>query len=201
MVDHRSVNPQQSTQWRKKFAAAMREPNKNKLAILITEAEDAIFARLHQLDGKADPERDAIAAAIPELRKLQVEKLNFPRSMAKSSRRRGNQPFRNLQKNLDWLALGNDLRNTCLTRILHRDHLSIGCKENQRDFWHSPLQYPRGRYAVHLRHGQIEHYQMWLQTFGFLDAFAAVGCFPTDLPAGKLERPPQPSADDCAVVD
>lgn len=78
MVDHRSVDPQQSTQWRKKFAAAMREPNKNKLAILITEAEDAIFARLQQLDGKADPELDAIAAAIPELRKLQVEKLNFP---------------------------------------------------------------------------------------------------------------------------
>ena len=79
MADHRSVDPRLSTQRREKFAPAMREPDKNKLEILITEAEDAIFARLQESDGKADPDREEIAAAIPELRKLQVEKLGFPR--------------------------------------------------------------------------------------------------------------------------
>ena len=70
MVEHHSVDPRSSTLWREKFEAAMREPDKHKLGPLITEAEDAIFTRLQELDGKPDPERDSIAAAIPQLRKL-----------------------------------------------------------------------------------------------------------------------------------
>lgn len=44
---------------------------------MIAAAEDAIFTSLQQLDRKHDPERDWIAAAIPKLRRLQVEKLTF----------------------------------------------------------------------------------------------------------------------------
>ena len=66
-----------TTRWRKQYEAALGESDSGKLASLIVAAEDAIFTRLQQLDRKHDPARDWIAAAIPKLRRLQAEKLNF----------------------------------------------------------------------------------------------------------------------------
>ena len=48
------------------------------------------------------------------------------------------------------------------TGIFERDHFSVGRKQNQRDFWHGSLQYPRSGDAIHFRHRQIKHNQMRL---------------------------------------
>jgi hypothetical protein len=65
--------------WQLKFDAATRESDPNKLAKLLIEAEDAIFARLQELDGQITAESQAIDNAVKALRELQVTKLNFPK--------------------------------------------------------------------------------------------------------------------------
>jgi hypothetical protein len=45
----------------------------------LTEAENAIFARLQELEGRITAESPAIRNAIKTLRELQVTKLNFPK--------------------------------------------------------------------------------------------------------------------------
>ena len=65
--------------WQLKFDAATRESDPDKLAKLLTEAEDAIFVRLQELRGQITAESEAIDNAIKTLRELQVTKLNFPK--------------------------------------------------------------------------------------------------------------------------
>jgi hypothetical protein len=70
----------QSLNWRKACEAAQREVEPVKLSLLIGVAEEAIFLRLQQTEEKlTQEEREAINDATRELRRLQVERLNFPR--------------------------------------------------------------------------------------------------------------------------
>jgi hypothetical protein len=78
MMDYDSNNSLPPV-WQTKCEAAVRETDPEKLAHLVTEAEDAIFARLQEIEGKATLERDAIEACIKTLRELQVKRLNFPK--------------------------------------------------------------------------------------------------------------------------
>ena len=45
--------------------AGLPEPDRHKLGSLLAEAEDAIFARLQEIDGKPDPERDGSPRRFP----------------------------------------------------------------------------------------------------------------------------------------
>ena len=49
-----------------------------KLVLLLKAAEDAIFMRSQELNGKRTKEREAMDRAVVILRELQVRKLNFP---------------------------------------------------------------------------------------------------------------------------
>jgi hypothetical protein len=70
--------PQTSPDWRQAIQAAKREDDPEKLASLLQAAEDAIFLRFQELNGKSTKEREAMDRAVATLRKLQVKKLNFP---------------------------------------------------------------------------------------------------------------------------
>ena len=64
--------------WRQAIWAAKREDDPEKLAPLLKAAEDAIFMRFQELNGKRNKEREAIDRAVATLRELQVRSLNFP---------------------------------------------------------------------------------------------------------------------------
>ena len=64
--------------WRQAIQAAKREDDPEKLAPLLKAAEDAIFMRFQELNGKRTTERNAIRRGVAILRELQVKKLNFP---------------------------------------------------------------------------------------------------------------------------
>ena len=65
--------------WQKACDAAEREFEPTKLILLLGAAEEAIFLRLQQAAGKlAAEESAAIAKATHVLRRIQVERLNFP---------------------------------------------------------------------------------------------------------------------------
>ena len=65
--------------WQKAFKAAEREFEPTKLVLLLGAAEEAIFLRLQQITEKLSPEESAaIAKATQVLRRIQVERLNFP---------------------------------------------------------------------------------------------------------------------------
>ena len=66
--------------WRKACEAAEREFEPAKLLLLIAAAEECIFLRLQQSDQKlTQKEREAIDEATRALRRLQIERLNFPK--------------------------------------------------------------------------------------------------------------------------
>ena len=71
-------NPHTSSNWQQAIEAAKREDDPQKLVPLLKAAEDAIFLRYQELNGKRTKEREAIDRAVATLRKLQVKKLNFP---------------------------------------------------------------------------------------------------------------------------
>lgn len=65
--------------WQKACEAAEREFEPTKLILLLGAAEEAIFLRLQQGAGKLTArESVAIANATQVLRRIQVERLNFP---------------------------------------------------------------------------------------------------------------------------
>lgn len=65
--------------WQKACDAAGREFEPTKLILLLGTAEEAIFLRLQQVTEKLSPEESAaIAKATQALRRIQVERLNFP---------------------------------------------------------------------------------------------------------------------------
>ena len=70
--------PANSQDWRRAIRAAKREDDPEKIASLLQAAEDAIFLRFQELNGKTTKESGAIRRAVATLQKLQVEKLNFP---------------------------------------------------------------------------------------------------------------------------
>lgn len=77
MVDQ--TNKSDPPDWQQLCKAAEREVEPAKLLLLLGAAEEAIFLRLQQLNEKLAPEeREAIAKATQALRRLQVERLNFP---------------------------------------------------------------------------------------------------------------------------
>ena len=67
-----------SSKWRRAIEAAKGEGDPEKLAPLLKAAEDALFMRSQELNGKRTKEREAMDRAIVILRELQVRKLNFP---------------------------------------------------------------------------------------------------------------------------
>lgn len=65
--------------WQKACEAAEREFEPTKLILLLGAAEEAIFFRLQQAHKELSPEESAaIAKATQALRRIQVERLNFP---------------------------------------------------------------------------------------------------------------------------
>ena len=65
--------------WQKAFEAAQREFEPAKLILLLQAAEAAIFYRLQQTrENLSTEEREAIDTASRAIRRIQVERLNFP---------------------------------------------------------------------------------------------------------------------------
>jgi hypothetical protein len=74
-----STPPRPASDWRQALEAAQRENDPRELRPLVTIAEDAIFARLQELNGKSTIENEEITRAVAVVRELQVTKLGFPR--------------------------------------------------------------------------------------------------------------------------
>jgi hypothetical protein len=66
--------------WQKEFEAALREDDPQTLRQRVDAAEAALFLRSQALSDSApdNPERQAIADAVRNLRKIQREKLGYP---------------------------------------------------------------------------------------------------------------------------
>jgi hypothetical protein len=72
--------PQKANQltWQKALKAAQRELEPAKLILLLQAAEEAIFLRLQTRETVSTEEREAIDKATHAIRRIQVERLNFP---------------------------------------------------------------------------------------------------------------------------
>ena len=64
--------------WQRECEAAERETDPTKLRALLEQIEAAMFTRLQEL-GTESQEQEAIARAAKIVRRLQVERLNFPK--------------------------------------------------------------------------------------------------------------------------
>jgi hypothetical protein len=69
--------------WKEPYLAALKEPDKQKLAELVHAAEGAIFLRSQELAGSDNhsDERMELAAACEGLLSIQVNKLGWPSSL------------------------------------------------------------------------------------------------------------------------
>lgn len=65
--------------WQLEWEAAERETNPTKLRTLLEQIEAAMFTRLQELGANESQEQEAIAKAAKTLRRLQVERLDFPK--------------------------------------------------------------------------------------------------------------------------
>ena len=65
--------------WQRECEAAERETDPAKLQTLLEQIEAAMFTRLQELGATESQEHEAIARAAKIVRRLQVEKLNFPK--------------------------------------------------------------------------------------------------------------------------
>jgi hypothetical protein len=74
-----STIPNPPSYWQDALQAALRENDPRELRPLVAMAEDAIFARLQELNGKVTIENEEINRAVATLREIQVTKLGFPR--------------------------------------------------------------------------------------------------------------------------
>jgi hypothetical protein len=66
--------------WKLECEAAERETEPTKLRALLEQIEAAMFTRLQELGTTETQERGAIANAAKIVRRLQVERLNFPKA-------------------------------------------------------------------------------------------------------------------------
>lgn len=73
------VNDPPPTNWEQVCEAVQHETDPIKLVGLLTTIENSIFERLQELGAKDSQERVSIDNAIATLRRLQVEKLNYPK--------------------------------------------------------------------------------------------------------------------------
>jgi hypothetical protein len=64
--------------WHHACQAAERETDPAKLLQFLSHIESGIFLRLQELGAGSFPEREAIEKAIATIRRLQVERLNYP---------------------------------------------------------------------------------------------------------------------------
>jgi hypothetical protein len=74
------VNGAHATNWAQACDDAEHETDPTKLLQLLAEIENRIFLRLQELGAKDFEEHAAIEQAVVKMRRLQVERLNFPKS-------------------------------------------------------------------------------------------------------------------------
>ena len=65
--------------WQEACKAAEQETDPKKLLQFLSDIESGIFLRLQELGAAAPQEREAIEKAAATIRRLQVERLNYPK--------------------------------------------------------------------------------------------------------------------------
>lgn len=71
-------NRLKKTRWQHACQAAERETDPEKLIQFLSDIESGIFFRLQELGAGSFQEREAIEKATATIRRLQVERLNYP---------------------------------------------------------------------------------------------------------------------------